>query len=395
MTTPHDLLPSGDANDHLQEREYEVNPATPEYHSLMEAVDGKLAPHREITYVPFAPEQRLADPEHFEYGDRQDLPELMADVDVVVCISRDEMLTTGYTDPDRNIDLTPSAYANVDTSVEVFKLAREANPDVQFISTGRMHNRAIPMMLALPAVAEFAGINAEDAYHIREEEFEKHLRAAFTPEEYAARMHELESTEEGESTKANLLSAMQTAVGKDVLVPSGDGTEAELTALADAFLEAYKKYPRISTSRLMLEKAVKEGVPLEAMWEEDGAVDTITNLVNVAHMLESIEGLANTKKIAVVAGSDHLPRTAWITDHILPDGIEVVFVESDASLSEEAYAASCAREEQSFQKGSNWIGGTRELDEIEAITQAGYFERFSPEKLAAEVASVALKNTGN
>jgi hypothetical protein len=79
----------------------------------------------------------------------------------------------------------------------------------------------------------------------------------------------------------------------------------------------------------------------------------------------------------------------------LPDGIEVVFVESDASLSAEAYAASCAREEQSFQKGSNWIGGTRELDEIEAITQAGYFERFSPEKLAAEVASVALKNSGN
>ncbi len=386
----------------LRSPEYRVNPATPEYRSLVEAVDRKIIPHRNMTYIPLVHEQQLEAPQNIQYGDRESLPAILAGVDAVICISRDEDLDPNYTDqyPDRNITLTPSGQANVATSVDLFHLAKAENPDVKFISTGRMHNGAIPMMFALPTVAEFAGINGEDANHIPEAQFAARIRIAFTPEEYATRLHAMfeapDSSEalEYQRIKEEFLGSIQSVVGKDIRVPDENATQEELAAAAEALIGAYKKYPRISVSRLMLERAAQEGVPMEAIFEEDGAVDTITNLLHVADMLEHDEGLHNTKKIAVVAGSDHLPRTMWITNHILPDGIEAVFVESDAALNKETYAASCIREEQSFAKGSNWIDGTRKRSEIEHKAHEGYFLRFSPERIAAEVAAVALKNSG-
>lgn len=405
----HDYSPS------VSEYELPVNPATPEYHSLVEAVDSKLTPHREITYVTLTPEQQLEAPQHFAYADRTELAAVVADVDVVICISRIENFDVDYTDqyPDRNITLDASAHENVSTSAEVFSMAREANPDVKFISTGRMNNKAIPMMLALPAVAEFAGVNSEDVYHTPQAQFERFVRDAFSVDAYSTRLAELALTDE--KLKDDFLNLVQSAVGKDITVPRDTATEDQLKNLADAFIAAYEKYPRVSLSRLMLEEAVEKGVPLDAIYEEDGAVDTITNILNIAAMLEQAgersddtdekrqhpedirhsEGLIGVKKVAIVAGSDHLPRTMWIANHVLPDDIEMVFVESNAALSEGAYAESCKREERSFGMGSKWIGGTRDLAELERITNAGYFERFSPEKIAAEVAAVALKNTNN
>lgn len=144
---------------------------TTEYRSLVGEVDAKLVPNHTIIYVPFTTEQELAAPEHMHYARPEDLPDLMADADVIVAISRDEDLNPSYTDryPDRNIVLPPSAESNVDKSAELFLIARQSNNEkIKFIATGRMHNRAIRMMRALPILAEAIGINAEDAYHTPE-----------------------------------------------------------------------------------------------------------------------------------------------------------------------------------------------------------------------------------
>jgi hypothetical protein len=146
----------------------------------------------------------------------------------------------------------------------------------------------------------------------------------------------------------------------------------------------------------MVERAVELGVPLEAILEEDGAVDTITNLLFIRQMLEAreAEGHAAVKNVVIVAGSDQLPRTTWIANHILPDGVEITCVESDPALSPEAYAVSCEREEASFLRGSNWIGGTRDPQKLEKIVEKGYFgvDRVDAKELAQHVAAAALKS---
>lgn len=167
-------------------------------------------------------------------------------------------------------------------------------------------------------------------------------------------------------------------------------------------MQEYRNYPRISTSRLMTERAIELGVAPEDIYEEDGAVDTISNLVFTQEVLDVIEndreavpeqsgkGIEN---LVIVAGSDHLPRTAWLADHILqPDSAKLTFIESEARLSPEAYAASCVRELGSFRKGSVWIGSTRDLAELEAIVEKGYFgkERAEASDLANAVGAVTI-----
>lgn len=379
--------------------------ATAEYASLFAAVNEKLVPNHHITYIPFVPQQQAEGTLAVEYKDRTGLQEVVADVDAVICISRDEELQPAVQYPERNITLTPSGNANVDTSVEVFTMAESSNPDVKFISTGRMHNRAVPMMFALPTMAEFIGINGEDAYHIPESEFEQRLRAVFTPEAFSDRLQEtFESSDpevslELDTMKEEFYGSIQAVLGEDTPLPTEvlieqqpeALTEQQLSVAADKFLDAYKQYPRISVSRLMLEKAEEKGVPPEAIYEEDGAVDTITNLQHITSMLQYDDGLKGVRKVAIIAGSDHLPRTTWIADHILPDDIEIVCIESDHALSQADYATSCIREEKSFRRGSEWIGETRDLQQLEKITHKGYFNNFSPEALAARVASVAVK----
>jgi hypothetical protein len=371
---------------------------TPEYAALVRGVDEETAGHHQLSYVPFSTGQQIDGIQHFSYESTGELQETLARTDAIICISRDEDLSATYTDqyPDRNISLTPSGEANVAKSVQLYHAAREqGNDHVQFIATGRMHNRAIGMMLSLPIVAEFAGINAEDAYHIPEKQFEILLDKAFT----TGNIHKLPLDTEGE-TAANTKALVKifTASEHKATIPTTASSQEELNEAKQAFLAEYKKYPRMSTSRLMVERAHKLGVPLEDIHEEDGAVDTISSLVFTQKILESIAEQHGKplEELVIVAGSDHLPRTAWIADHILqPDATKLTFVESEARLSPEAYTTSCIRELGSFIKGSAWIGGTRDPAEIEDIVEKGYFgkERQDASELAAAIGASTLTDT--
>lgn len=376
----------------LKDREPSAEYATPEYKDLISEIDDRLLPNHEITYIPFKPEQALEESTHITYAETGDLPRLMADTDAIICISRDEDMNPDYTDqyPNRNIVLTPSGRANVDKSVELFKLAQAAgNTDIKWIATGRMHNRAVRMMLAMPVFAEFIGVNAEDVYHIPEAQFKALLDKAFTPENIADLNIGTNDDEElGSSYKA--VRAIFNDEEYNASLPTEASSTEELQKAAEAIFQEYRKYPRVSTSRLMVERAVELGVPREAIFEEDGAVDTISNLVFVTEMLEGDDSLreASIKNVAIVAGSDHLPRTAWLADHILPDTMSITCIESNPSLNADDYAVSCTRELNSFRKGSKWIGDTRDTKELRQIVETGYFsaKRVDAAELARQVA---------
>ena len=331
-----------------------------EYVSLMKEVDNALLPHHDITYVPLTKEQVLDTAEHIHYVDREKLPDIMATADIILIVGRDNEADPAYKEnnPEHNIKLTPSALSNVDTSVELFNLAQKSgNTDVALIGAGRMNNRGIRMMFALPLIAEHIGLNAEDVYHIPEAQFKKLLEENLSPEE----LKKMIDAPHDPSLDANYRALAS-------LLDTDNMTE-------DIF-DAYQKYPRLPESRLMLERAAAAGVPLENIYEEEGSVDTISNFVNTAHMLGSLNMLQKQREdlnVVVVAGSDHLPRTTWIADHVLPDNIKITCVESDPRLNQEDYDKSCDREHMSFLKGSKWIGGTRDLKELEAIVEAGYF----------------------
>lgn len=332
---------------------------TQEYTDLVRAVDEAFEGNHEITYVPFTDEQRIEGLEHLHYMDREGLNETMARADIIICIGRDEELNPDYTDqyPEHNIILPPSARSNVDTCVELFKLAQKnENGDVAMIVTGRVNNRQIRMILALPLIAELIGIRAEDAYHIPEAQFEKRLEA-LTPEF----IDELLRQEPEDDELAANYRALKSFLSDENPIQE--------------IMRAYRDNPRMPESRLMLERAAKAGVPLENLHEEDGSVDTISSLVNVGFMLDSMSEFHKDRglRVVIVAGSDHLPRTSWLADHILPDDVEITCVESDPALSEEGYIKSCERERLSFLKGSKWISGTRKLDELDQIVEAGYF----------------------
>lgn len=377
----------------LDQHEAIVDYAGPEYTSLIRTVEQALSPHhRTISYVPYTGEQKLEALSHLSYLSPEDLEEKLETADAVICISRDEDLNPNYDDayPTHNIVLTPSGASNVAKSSELYQQAHAlGNQDMLYISTGRMHNRAVGMMLALPIVADMIGINPEDIYHTPEAQFETALGERF---DLAVLRKRYDSLNEDDDTNVR---ASYKALVK-ILADAGIAEESTSEQAIQSIIDRYKNYPRVSTSRLMIERAVELGVPLEAILEEDGAVDTITNLLFTRQMLEArkAEGYAPVKSIVIVAGSDQLPRTTWIANHILPDGIDITCVESNPALSPEAYATSCKREEASFLKGSNWIGGTRDPQELEKIVEKGYFgvDRVDAKELAQHVATAALKS---
>lgn len=345
--------------DHLSAERFTVTPeidyATPEYAALFHETSGKLPPNHNITYVPFSASQIISDAEHINYANRAELPAIMANADAVLCISRDEEPTPTYTDqyPEYNITATPSAYSNVDASAALWKIAQsQGNDSVKFIATGRMNNRAIRAMMALPLISEHIGLNAEDFYHTPEPRFRQLLEAGFTRANIGGL---LGNANPDLKTEYKALAALFEDPKYSASIPTAESTDEELQKAMEAVWQEYKTYPRISTSRLMTEQAAHLGVPMESIYEEDGAVDTITNLINTAEMLSHDEGLKDSdiRRIVIVAGSDHLPRTMWIADHILPDNIELVFVESDPALSQTSYNESCAREHASFKKVLN------------------------------------------
>jgi hypothetical protein len=374
----------------LNPEDYTTVLSTPEYQDLMHGVTAGLA-HHEITYVSFSPDQRTEDTAQLRSAGSEQLPAILAKADAIICISRDEDLNPEYSDrePVRNIVLTPSGRSNVDKSVELFRLAQEqGNTTIRFMATGRMHNRAVRSMLALPVVAEFIGLNAEDLYHVPEVKFKAMLDAAFVPD----RMADFKLAVDDETLGANYTALKKVLEDKEygASVPSVNSTPEELRKVAAAIFTEYQRYPRMSTSRLMVERAVQLGVPLEAIHEEDGAVDTISNLLFSYEAIMAMNENEATpiRNVVIVAGSDHLPRTASIADHILPDDFMITCVEADPNLSAEAYAASCARELASYQRGSEWIAETRDLDELVEIIETGYFskKREDASETAAKVA---------
>ncbi len=365
----------------------------PEYTSLLRTIDENMAPGRTVGYVPYAePLDGLC---NIRYLDDTELEGVLAKTDAVICISRDEDLNPSYTDqyPERNIVLTPSGQSNVDASVGAYHAARAVgNEDVRFISTGRMHNRAIRTMLALPVVAEFIGINPEDAYHIPEEKFRKLLDAAFVPEKVSELNLDVEEDDVGANRKAFL--AMLAAA--DVPTPNEHSTHEELQAAAAAIYTEYQAYPRMSTSRLMVERAEDLSVNLADIYEEDGAVDTISNMLFTRGTLEVMEREGKAvRSVVIVAGRDHLPRTAWIANRILPRNIQITCIESDSALNPTDFAASCERERGSFLKGSKWIGehgnpdDALDMERTEGMVVTGYFgkNRADTSKLAADIAA--------
>lgn len=244
-------------------------------------------------------------------------------------------------------------------------------------------------MLALPLIAEHIGLNPEDFYHTSEQRFRELLEAGFKRDAIGGLLEEDNPSIE-QSAEHKALLAIYQDPKYNASVPSEDSSDDDLEKAMNAVWQEYKAYPRISTSRLMIERAAHLGIPKESILEEDGSVDTITSLINVAEMIKSNEDLqgSDIQKVVIVAGSDHLPRTMWIADHVLPDNIEIVCVESDPALSQSEYDESCMRELSSFKKGSQWIGGTRDLSKLTQITEAGYFgvNRKDAAELAREIA---------
>lgn len=355
---------------------------TPAYTDLLQMVHDRLVPNHEIQYLPHAGQPEISDMVNLTFATEAELPAIVSSADAIICISRDEERNPDYNEqyPDHNIVLTSCAKSNVDRSVELFRLARgTGNETAELVVTGRMHNRAIDMMVALPAVCEFIGINHEDAYYVSEASFRTLLERALSrrpednPDVFAQTDQEIRDFAAGLGIVSEAALAPESNIRRTV---------------ADELTAAFAAYPRISTSRLMYERARAAGVPLESMYEEDNAVDTITNI------LYSLERLRETAAhhVVIVAGSDQLPRTMWIADHILPDGITITCVESDPTLNPNAYDASCVRERQSFLKGSQWIGGSRNPEDIDAVVDAGYFgpSRRTSAQVAAHVAAAAL-----
>ena len=149
----------------------------------------------------------------------------------------------------------------------------------------------------------------------------------------------------------------------------------------------------------MREGAIAAGVPGDRIIEEPDSVDTISNLVNIVANekagAEDYRGMYDGP-IVVVASMDHMPRAMWITDRVLPEGVEVLFVESDPRLpdDETLYAAE-ERELNSCRRGGKWIGAVapHDVNEIEKLVHKGYFSehRKSAAQLAAAVKQQSAK----
>lgn len=394
--------------------------ASENYKSLLSTVAPHIDPERSLTYVPLSKNDEVSPGMQYMARSSSEFQDLLQQADAIICISRDEQPEPNYTDqyPERNIVLTPSGESNVKTATDLFlQAATLGNNTLRFISTGRMHNRAVRMMLALPLLADYIGINAEDGHHIPQNQFVSRLSAAFTAENAAEIAKNLlampyATEDQGDHLVSHVASSRQAIrqileeAGVQIDATASQSLSAQQIDQAKAsILKEYTDYPRISTSRLMAERAIELGVTPSAIHEEDGAVDTITNILNVASMLEAVNGnhdfgadhtpeanrdLTGIKRVVIVAGSDHLSRIAWIADHILPAEIAITLVESSPGLTQIEFDASCARERLSFLKGMRWIGhasGDTKLTEVEHTTDAGYFgvQRLSSNQLAADI----------
>ncbi len=369
----------------------EYNLATPEYVTLMATLEDRLVPNHAISYLPLTHEQRVGEISHLRYLDEAAIGQTVRQADVIICLSRDEDPNTEYDDtqPSRNTVLTASSRANTGRAVDLYNLAKaNGNENVRMIVTGRMHNRSVRTMLALPVVGEMLGVDMDTVIHLPERMLETLLKKQLTPEALGRLRHD-----KPDRDTQIYYDALKSILGIEI------GQELPVTEQAvHALIAELRQYPKLSTSQLMRERVLELGVDPSSLYEENGSFDTISSLLYTMaaiRLIEEKEGrpVAN---VVIVAGSDHLPRTTWIADHIMPDKVNITVVESNPGLNEETYKSSCTREQGSLIKGFNWIKDTRDLKVLRERVEKGYFgtQWKSAEQLAAEIAVEAARQNG-
>lgn len=350
---------------------------------MVKEVGESLTGKRKITYVPLRREQQETEQPYSNIEIAERVDDLLKEAGTIICIGRDSQLNPDYDEayPERNIILTDSAESNIERTAGLYRKAKElGNNNLRIIATGRYNNRALDVEFAKPIIAEAAGVYEHEVAHMSVSELERLLVGTdvLTVKDKMA---------EGEDEASIMASKAFENILLNQMV-SDNPTNEEVN---QALVRQFSAYPRISESTLMREIAISKGVPSEVIVEEADSVDTVSNMVNIAANEKAgsadYAGLYD-KPIVIVASEDHMPRTMWIADHVLPDGVDLIFVESDARLSsdEELYKSE-ERELKSFRKGKEWIGDTRDIDELETRVHKGYFSkhRRSAAQLAAAV----------
>lgn len=354
------------------------------HEEMIKEVGESLTGKRKIAYVPFRREQQ-----DVQNGSRSNIEmveqvdDLLKEAGTIICIGRDSQPNPDYDEvyPERNIILTDSAESNVELTAELYRKAKElGNNNLRVIATGRYNNRALDVEFAKPIIAEAAGVYEDEVAHLSVGGLKRLLTGA---DALAVKDKLAADTDEA--------SIMARKAFENILLNQKVSDSSTNEEVNRALVRQFSAYPRISESTLMREIAISKGVPGDAIVEEADSVDTVSNMVNIAANEKAgsadYAGLYE-KSIIIVASEDHMPRTMWIADHVFPDGVDLIFVESDARLSsdEELYKSE-ERELKSFRKGKGWIGDTRDIDELEARVHKGYFSkhRKSAAQLAAAV----------
>lgn len=376
--------------------------------------------NRSIIYVPYhgvdeGLQQDCPDILFTDSGD-QKVAKVLSEADVIINIARgEEVVEAEIGHPDRNVKLPPESVANTDMVSDLYIQAIEAgNTDVQVVHTGRMNNKTIAMATAMPILAESAGLNYEDVIHTSDAEIRQLV------EEKQVDLNDLMHEVDADPTMQDMQVCTR-ALRRIYEARHIDPDTASSSELADALLDEYKNYPRISTSTLMKEqmlqnvaeklrsegKSEKEinevvGKLDEFTDEEPDSVDTVTNFTNSIPMIlsdklikngynvdevgimsteQKMELLADTEMTAViVADIAHMPRVMWLADYLMPDNFKLVFVESRTDLDKETLQKSMEREERSFGLGSNWLSnqmGTRNPAKVGELADNAYWGKDS------------------
>ncbi len=429
---------------------------------------------RPILYVPYrgVSEQLRQDCPNVTFTDPDSLEvtEAVHNSDVIINIARgEEVVKEEPGRPDRNVRLPSESLANTEMVGELYLQAIEAgNSDVQVVHTGRMNNRAIAAAKAIPIIAELIGCNYEDLINMPEDLVWKLLEEVEINDNYDPKD---KSKNEPEDELRELIYDIDTNPHKEEVrictqalkqiyeahkineakengeKPKGKGEypieKVSSLDLIDSLFDAYRNYPRISTSTLMKEKMLRDVAEKlrdegkseneinevvekldEFTDEEPDSVDTVTNftnsipmilskqsmllskrLIEKGHATESVSQMSIEQKMeqlgesemtaVIVADIAHMPRVMWLADYLLPDCFKLVLVESRTDLSEAALISSMEREKRSFMLGSNWLFNqmkTRDPAKVGELADKAYWGKNS---ISNAELNDKIKNAGN
>lgn len=385
---------------------------------------------RSIVYVPYRgfSEQLQQDCPNIIFTDRDssEVDEAVREADVIINIARgEEVVKEEIGHPDRNVKLPPESLANTEMVGDLYLQAIEkGNTDVQVVHTGRMNNKTIAMATAMPILAESAGLNYEDVIHTSDAKIRELV------EEKQVDLNDLMHEVDADPTMQDMQVCTR-ALRRIYEARNIDPDTASSSELADALLDEYKKYPRISTSTLMKEQMLQDvadqllssGVAADKVGElvqeldahtdeEPDSVDTVTNFTNSIPMIlsnklikdgynadevgamsteQKMELLADTEMTAViVADIAHMPRVMWLADCLMPDNVKLVFVESRTALDEETLQESMEREKRSLKLTRNWLPnqmGTRNPAKVGELADKAYWgkDSISNEEINARI----------